>query len=705
MLKRSRSQLLEGEICMNQMLSNSTPQKLREQCINYLAESTNSTEAAKEIADKLFALDLTVYSKDFTFDSLLYNSFAQSQLDDNVSMHPEQIQILNEINNHDALIVSAPTSFGKTFCVFEYIAREKPQNIVLIVPTLALVDEYIKKIIRKYSMYFNSYKVHTQLDEEGKYDFSNRNIFILTHDRVVQDELYKLIKSIDLLVIDEVYKLETDASDDRVLVLNMAYYHLSKVAKKYILLAPFISSVDDIDLLDKKPYFYNTEYSPVINNVFTQELLNANDRYPQCQKLLNHIGDTEQTLVYFPTVSGMYKYVSGYISNEPVLDEIDENIKSFITWAKDEIHEEWSVVKALERGYAIHNGQMPLGIRLYQLNLYENHPQYNKLLCTSTLLEGVNTSAKNIVITKPSRKSDKNTVDDNFSAFDFYNLVGRTGRLNQHYIGDAYYLKAPEDLPYKKIDAIRKIKFELTDSSKDIDIQKGNIDDCDDYKAFITHLGISHEDYIKNIGSHFRFKTIKDLYLNYCNRRSEIITELKKLSNEKLYGRGQLVKVLYAVCEGHEDSFRANLLNNLINRNRPKIRTVVNGAMKYFSSRGIDNIISTAIKLRTSYIEHQFYAKIIIVKYFMNLEKISQVYLDALDSKVLGAIEQLYFSSSKQKKMLLDIGVYERDVDTIISIIGNDFNDAFEMKRRLQDNLGRLSGSISYISNFIIKNL
>ena len=690
---------------MNQIYRNSNPQILREQCINYLAKSTDSTEAAREIADKLFALDLTVYSKDYTFDSLIYNSFAQSQLDNSVAMHPEQIQILNEISNHDALIASAPTSFGKTFCIFEYIAREKPQNIVLIVPTLALVDEYIKKIIRKYSNCFNSYKVHTQLDENGQYDFSIGNVFILTHDRVVQDELYKLIQSIDLLVIDEVYKLETDTSDDRVLVLNMAYYHLSKVAKKYVLLAPFISSIDDIELLDKKPFFYNTEYSPVINNVITNDLLNANDRYPQCQKLLKQIGNAEQTLVYFPTVLGMYKYVSGYISNEPVLNELDENISSFIAWAKDEIHEEWSVVKALERGYAIHNGQMPLGIRLFQLNLYENHPQYNKLLCTSTLLEGVNTSAKNIVITKPSRKSDNNTSDENFSAFDFYNLVGRTGRLNQHYIGDAYYLKAPSDPPYQKIDAIRKIKFELTDSSKDIDIQTGNIDDYEDYKAFIKMLGITHEEYIKNIGSHFRFQTIKDLYLNYCTYRSKIITELRKLSEEKIYGRGQLVKLLYAMCEGREDNFRANMVNSLINRNRPKIRTIVNDAMRYYANRGIDTIISTAIKLKTSYIEHQFYAKIIIVKYFMNLEKIPQVYLDALDNRVIGAIEQLYFSASKQKKMLLDIGIYERDIDTIISTIGNDFDDAFEMKKRLIANQIKFRTSLSYISNFIIRNL
>ena len=79
--------------------------------------------------------------------------------------------------------------------------------------------------------------------------------------------------------------------------------------------------------------------------------------------------------------------------------------------------------------------------------------------------------------------------------------------------------------------------------------------------------------------------------------------------------------------------------------------------------------------------------------------------METLDSRIVGAIEQLYFSSSKQKKMLLDIGIYERDVDIIISIIGNDFDDAFELKKRLISKSTLLSGKVSYISNFIIKNL
>lgn len=71
--------------------------------------------------------------------------------------------------------------------------------------------------------------------------------------------MYKTIEQIDLLVIDEVYKLETDVRNDRVLVLNMAYYYLSQKSKKYILLAPFIQKIEDIEMLEKSPHFYNTE--------------------------------------------------------------------------------------------------------------------------------------------------------------------------------------------------------------------------------------------------------------------------------------------------------------------------------------------------------------------------------------------------------------------------------------------------------------
>ena len=521
---------------------------------------------------------------------------------------------------------------------------------------------------------------------------------------MVQESTYAMIEKIDFLVIDEVYKLETDPSNDRVLVLNMAYYYLARKAKKYVLLAPFIKSVENIEMLEKKPTFYNTLYSPVVNEVIPVNILRHNDRYHECQRLLSKLNPDDKTLIYFPTVAGIYKYVNEYIANEPLIEEIDVPTQYFLAWAREEIHEEWCVIKAMERGYLIHNGQIPMGTRMLQLDYYESFGNYNKLLCTSTLLEGVNTTAKNIIITKPSRMSDRNDNNDDFSAFDFFNLVGRTGRLNQHFIGNAYYIKAPSDPEYQRIDAIRSIKFEITDESKDIDIQKGNIEKYPDVIAFLNHLGISIDEYHAHIGSRLRFETVRAIYLQYRNMRTRLLDELRCFIDNETHGRLDLVKILYEISEGSADAYKANIINNLLNRKRPKIKTVVNEVNKYFSTRGIDNIISTAISMKSSYIEHRFYPRVLLIRYFLELSHTPPQLLEILESKITGAIEYLYFASSKQKKMLIDLGIYERDVDAIVKIIGDDYNDTFELKDRLQVNWGKLQ-RISYISKYVIQSI
>ncbi|MBP3722799.1 MAG: hypothetical protein J6I62_06090 [Selenomonadaceae bacterium] len=88
------------------------------------------------------------------------------------------------------------------------------------------------------------------------YFITRRNIFVLTHDRVVQESILAKVEKIDFLVIDEVYKLETDKENDRVLVLNMVYYYLAQKAKKYVLLAPFIKEIQDCENLEKKLFLH-----------------------------------------------------------------------------------------------------------------------------------------------------------------------------------------------------------------------------------------------------------------------------------------------------------------------------------------------------------------------------------------------------------------------------------------------------------------
>lgn len=375
---------------------------------NYIREINNSndkTAFTNNNADSLFALGLTMYSRNNSFDSLVYNAFASSALDEDISLHPEQRKVLSLIEENKGLVFSAPTSFGKTFIVFEYICRHKPHTVVMVVPTLALIDEYKQKIIKKYKSRFSEYSIHLSIDPDKKYDFSKKNIFIVTHDRVIDENVISLFPNVDFLVIDEVYKLQKDTSNDRILILNIAYYNMVKISSKYVLLAPFISGIENLDILQDTPVFYSTNYSPVVNDVITYDIISEDDRLGYVDKVLNTIPPNENTLIYFPTVIEIDNYISNTtLKNTGTVLNRNKILDDFISWGKREIHPEWSIIKALENGFLVHHGQLPLGIRMLELSLFnDDNSQYTRLICTSTLLEGVNTTAKNIIISKPHR--------------------------------------------------------------------------------------------------------------------------------------------------------------------------------------------------------------------------------------------------------------------------------------------------------------
>lgn len=675
-------------------------QDIRERYIKAIEKSDNKTRITKALSESLFNVDLTVYSKNFTFKSAVYNAFATCILDDSISLHPEQHKILDLIKHNKGFIFSAPTSFGKTFIIFEYIARNKPSNIVLVVPTLALVDEYKKRIIKKYKDIFDQYKVHTSITEDSEFDFDEKNIFILTHDRVVEKTSYLAIKKINFLVIDEVYKLKKNELDDRVLVLNIAYYHLVKIAEKHVLLAPFIGGIEKIEELEHKPLFYKTDFSPVVNEIKIHEIESENERVEKTIEILNSIPHEDKTMLYFPTVTNIGKFIKNYHTDYE-LDYSDSTLDEMIKWMKEEIHEEWYLVKSLELGFLVHHAQMPSGIQLYQLYLYEKSDQYNKILCTSTLLEGVNISAKNIIITKPARYGYGGHI--NFDAFDFFNLVGRSGRLIKHNLGVAHYIKTPSDPEYVKEEALKNIEFELTDNSVDFDIYTGNYQDNPEYIAFLSKLNITHEEYVDNFGNKYRFKSIEKLYGNYLRDKPSLINELNQLKNETTRGRLYLVQILCGITEGKLNKLHASIVNQLLHKRRLNVHKIIDNIRPYFPI-DINYLISTVLRLKSSYIEHSFYSKLNVILFFLNKDCTNEDLLDIIEQKIKQSINLLYFTDSVHKKMLKDLGIYERDIDKIISVIGENFKDTFELKKLLTDNKDKF-GELSFISKFVIRSL
>lgn len=675
-------------------------QYYREEYIKGLEKAEDKTKYAENNVDALYALGLTMYSNIYSFESTLFNSFSVSCLDENISLHPEQIKVIQLIEENRGLIFSAPTSFGKTFVIFEYIAMLKPQNVVLVVPTLALIDEYKRKIINQYKSVFKEYRVYLSIEKDKDYDFNQKNIFIVTHDRVVNEDIHDIIKNIDFLVIDEVYKLQRNENDDeRVLILNLAYYNLVSISKKYVLLAPFIKGVKNLDKLDDEPFFYGTNYAPVVSDVFTYPIVDNDDRIAKTKELLANVKGN--TLIYFPTIKELDTFISEIDDANKIEVEQNELLMEFIGWAKQEIHEKWSVLRAMEVGYLVHHGQLPLGIRMLELDLFNEKNAYNRLLCTATLLEGVNTTAENIIITKPAR-GDGNAFD----AFDFYNLVGRTGRLFKHYLGKAYYIKGPDDRKYIKNDALTSIEFELTTESIDMDINTGDYKKHENFIEFLKKLNIDYEIYKQEIATKCRFSTVLYLYQKYMRYRQDLLEEIMTLNANDTRGKLELIRVLYKMISKsiYEMKIKTFIINRLtyLTRTRPNIKSVVDATMQWYSRANVNDVIKKTIQLKNSYIEFEFYKRIQVIMFFMKCEKIPQDIINTIQNKLMRNIEIIYYINAPERKMLKDMGVYDGDIETIVNIIGDDFETVDELQNRIRKH-PEIMNRVSVVTKYVIR--
>ena len=105
-------------------------------------------------------------------------------------------------------------------------------------------------------------------------------------------------------------------------------------------------------------------------------------------------------------------------------------------WIENNYYRGWAVARGSERGIAVHHGRLPRALGQLFVHLF-NDEVINVLICTSTLIEGVNTSAANVFI------YDKKINRTDFDFFSFANIRGRVGRMMRHFVGNAYLYHEP----------------------------------------------------------------------------------------------------------------------------------------------------------------------------------------------------------------------------------------------------------------------
>lgn len=359
-----------------------------------------------------------------TSQLLRYELHRTPYLED-ILLHREQLWLSLNLHAGNSIVVSAPTSFGKSLLIEEVVASSRYKNIVIIQPTLALLDETRKKLYK----YNETYKIIVSTHQRPSED---NNIFLFTGERVAE---YQFFPEIEFFVIDEFYKLSLDRDDDRAITLNQAMYKLLKMTSKFYLLGPSVKSITNDLFKRHKAIWHHTDFSTVavdINRVFEGQGWRARDdrRKGALYELLNNF--ESQTLIYCSSQNRAEDLAQEYasiVSNIKVSEEVQN--RHIIEWIEESIHKKWRMIECLSNGIAFHHGAIPRHLGSSIVDAF-NTGEIQYLFCTSTLIEGVNTTARNVVL------YDKRKGRKNIDFFDFKNIMGRSGRMNIHYVGKVY---------------------------------------------------------------------------------------------------------------------------------------------------------------------------------------------------------------------------------------------------------------------------
>lgn len=348
--------------------------------------------------------------------------------------HIKQFDVYQLLMKRKSVILSAPTSFGKTLLVEALIATRTLSNIVIVVPTLSLIDE-LKKKFHKYTVdsdeFVVKYKIITQVNQaHGK-----NNIFLYTQERVIEKEGFPVI---DFFVVDEFYKLMPQGVDDyRSERLNIAFKKLLSLCSFFYMLGPNIKNINPLTLSKLGcRYIDESDFITVATNEYTFTIPPGNDterditRNEYLKKVMNNISG-EQTIIYCK--SPKRASVLANLLSEIIPLKKEHDLNSLSNWLKETFHPDWSQSKIIQHGICAHHAKLPRSIASLFVDLF-NEKRINVLVCTSTLIEGVNTNAKNIII-----YDDCITKRVQLDSFTYNNIAGRSGRMFEHFVGNVFF--------------------------------------------------------------------------------------------------------------------------------------------------------------------------------------------------------------------------------------------------------------------------
>lgn len=661
------------------------------------------------------------------FSSLLYESTLYT--DDTSKLHRYQMEILNrfEFEKQNRYFLSASTSFGKTHLVYEVIKKMKYKNIVLIFPSIALLTENLAKIKEGRLKFSIEYRIHTLSDIDDEY--GENNIFIFTPERFLSflDKNNQELK-LDFVFVDEVYKIDNGyiidneaKENERDVAYRMAiFYGLSKFPNIDLLLAgPYI------EIFSKENQYYNPSFDLFLSDFGIEKLIRneyeivkvskteiestkgrinidgidfdftqKKTKKLRIQEILDRILiHNENAIVYCNTQANAEKVATEY---ERVKIN-SESFSNFLEHLKSRYDNNWIVIQALEKGIGVHHGVVPKYIQKEIINLF-NSPEsgIDILTSTTTITEGVNTTAKNMVVYKSEKGSGRHGKP--LLTFDAKNIAGRAGRFMEHYKGRVISLeKEFVDKIYELGSQIEHKNYQKSEDRKEIDDEMTPSDFLDDrsrqrleeIKSLQLERGIP-----ENILSQFKVVSKRDKIKIYDDivslpnlHHNRIRQLIRRLNSPALnIDKDGLQVILNLVFERIEnENLKALISNTYVDRFSFQTYSIIIASLNSYLSHGFigvfeyelkrerknqnNNAVNTAMRHAASLIFNTF--KYQLVKYlgvFNLMYKFSEAKKRDIDFDEVQGIDKLlikleYNAFSSEARLASDYGVPQRIID------------------------------------------
>ncbi|WP_370238200.1 DEAD/DEAH box helicase [Brevundimonas sp.] len=361
--------------------------------------------------------------------------------------------------------VSAPTSAGKSFVLLNYLAslcaESGPIQIVYIVPTRALITQVSVDLEEKLLGSASQPVEIISVPLDSATPLPDRCIYVLTPERLQVLLHAHPNLSLRLAVIDEAHLI---ADGSRGILLQWVVEDLLERNEKTQLLfaSPIIRNLSVFgDALGLGDIVERVSREPsVAQNIILVEV----DSAPKGKvSLLSASADSEEVLlkatlnqtlaskydklVHIPAHFGAgaqnIVYANGSADAEKIAMQLSDRFSAreatpaqqqLSALAKEIVHGSYVLSKTVLTGIGFHYSNIPAVLRKAVEDAF-GRGELDYIVCTSTLLQGVNTPAKNIFMCLPEKGYLKP-----IESTDFWNLAGRAGRLRKEFHGNIFLI-------------------------------------------------------------------------------------------------------------------------------------------------------------------------------------------------------------------------------------------------------------------------